>query len=163
MRKIVSVLVFLLIAALASSGFAADLTALDRIHVLMHREKVLEIMGNPAEESTASHDLKVDIYHIPDATPLNQAGCLYNSQNILVGQSFVFEGHNGAQIHEYLQKLGFTPLMKGDSIGRLAGFDDNAAHSLVVVIERHGDLTTITTFEHGFYKERVKQNLGQGK
>jgi hypothetical protein len=156
MKKLVPLFVALLMVSFAAFAYAADIVALDKVNVLMPREKVLQIMGTTDEKTTTADGLTVEIYQIPVAAPLIHAGCIYDHRALLVGQSFVFQGNTGEEIFGRMQKHGYVPLKQGGRSLRLAGFDDDTSHPVVVVIEHHENLTTITTFEKSFYESRVK-------
>lgn len=156
MKKIVSVFAALLIISSAVVAYAADIAALDRVSVLMPREKVLMILGSPAEKTAMANGLIVEIYSISDALPLIRAGCIYDAKKNLVGQSFVFQGNTQKEILNRLKRHGYVPLPQKSSSLRLAGFDDDTGRPVVAVIEHHENLTTITTFEKIFYESRVK-------
>jgi hypothetical protein len=156
MKKIVSVFAALIIISSAIVAYAADIAALDKVNVMMTREKVLAILGSPTEKTLMAKDLIVETYSISDALPLIQTGCIYDAKKNLVGQSFVFQGNAEKEILERLKKHGYFPLSREIISSRLAGFDDDTGRPVVAVIEHHENLTTITTFEKSFYESRVK-------
>jgi hypothetical protein len=156
MKKILSFFASVLLILSAVAVYAADIAALDKVSVLMPRAKVLTLLGAPAEKTAMSNGLIVEIYSIHDALPLIHAGCIYDAKNLLVGQSFVFQGNAEKEISERLKKHGYSPLSKDGNPLRLAGFDDDTGQPVVAVIEHQENLTTITTFEKGFYESRIK-------
>ncbi|MDI6741372.1 MAG: hypothetical protein QMD11_01440 [Smithella sp.] len=156
MKKILPVLVCIMIICGAVSVFAADIAALDKISILMPKSKVVSILGTPQETVTLAKGLKVDVYPVHAALPLIHSGCIYDKDDLLVGQSFVFHGHSSGKIAERLKKHGFTLLQNQKGLLRLSGVDDDTKQPLVAVIEEHDNLTTITTFEKIFYESHVK-------
>lgn len=156
MKKTLPVFVMIMILCAAASVFAADIVALDKVSILMPKTKVLSILGSPQEMVTLAKGLKVDVYLVDSALPLMHSGCIYNATGLLVGQSFVFQGHTVDDITERLKKHGFVPMRKKENSLRFAGFDDDTKQPLVAVIEEHDSLTTITTFEKTFYEAHVK-------
>ncbi len=98
MKKLAPLFVALLMGSFAAFAYAADIVSLDKISVLMPREKVLQIMGTADEKTTTAGGLTVEIYQIPYAAPLIHAGCIYDHRALLVGQSFVFQGNAGEEI-----------------------------------------------------------------
>jgi hypothetical protein len=156
MKKILPVFVFIMIICGAVSVYAADIVALDKISILMPKSKVLSVLGAPRETVMLAKGLKVEVYPVDDALPLIHSGCIYDKDGLLVGQSFVFQGHSSGKIAERLKKHGFTPMHNQTGSLRLSGVDDDTKQPLVAVIEEHDNLTTITTFEKIFYEAHVK-------
>lgn len=156
MNKILSFFVAILLTFWASIVLAVDVATLDKVSVLMTRDKVLAILGKPAEKTVLSGGLAAEIYSVSDAHPLIYAGLIYDAKNILVGQSLVFQGQARKDIVERLKQQGYTLLPNTGDSARLAGFDDDTGRPLVVVIEHHENLTTITTLEKVFYEQYVK-------
>ncbi len=156
MKKILYLFMFFAMVAAATGAPAADIVSLDRVSVLMPKVKVLSILGPPDETAQLGGGLNVDIYRIVNAMPLVRSGCIYDDGGSLVGQSFVFAGTMAGNAGERLRELGFSLLdRKVDSL-RLAGRDDDTGLPLVAVIYESEGLTTLTTFEKGFYDRRVK-------
>jgi hypothetical protein len=122
----------------------------------MTKEKVLTLLGDPAERTATANGLTVEIYSVQDAQPLILTGCIYDRENILVGQSFVFQGNAKKEILARLKQHGFTPLPGEVDPRHWAGFDDDTGRPLVAVIEEKENLTTITTFEKSFYEAQAK-------
>lgn len=156
MKKILPVFVMIMILCAAASVFAADIVALDKVSILMPKTKVLSILGAPRETVTLARGLKIDVYPVDSALPLMHSGCIYNEAGLLVGQSFVFQGHAADDIIKRLKKHGFASMQKKENSLRFSGFDDDTKQPLVAVIEEHDSLTTITTFEKTFYEAQVK-------
>lgn len=156
MKKIFSILVLIVILWAPVSVFAADIVAIDKVSILMPKTKVLSILGSPRETVTLAKGLKVDVYPVDSALPLMHSGCIYNEAGLLVGQSFVFQGHTAGDIAERLKKNGFVPMQKTEHSLRFAGFDDDTRQPLVAVVTEQDNLTTITTFEKNFYETHVK-------
>ena len=156
MKKTVSIFTALLIISSVVVAYAVDIAALDKVSVSMSREKVLTILGAPAEKTAMANGLVAEIYFIQNALPLIHAGCIYDQKKNLVGQSFVFQGNTRNEILDRLKNHGYVPLQQEGSSLRLAGFDDDTGQPVVAVIEDHENLTTITTFKKSFYESRVK-------
>ena len=152
MKKIVVFFVLLLLICWAVAAHAVDIAAIDKISVLMPREKVITILGAPAEKTVMANGLIVEIYPASNALPLIHTGCIYDSKKNLVGQSFVFFGNTGDEILQRLKVHGYVPLQQEGGFRRLAGFDDDTGRPVILVIEHHENLTTITTFEKNFYE-----------
>ncbi len=152
MKKMVSIAVMIVILCAAADARAVDLAAVDRVSVLMPKAGVLSILGNPDETMTLPSGLKVDVYRVPSAPPLIYSGCIYDQNDVLMGQSFVFQGREVGSIFERLKKNGFMHIQKAPGPLRLTGFDDDTGRPLVAVITEENNLTTITTFEKAFYE-----------
>lgn len=156
MKKALYLFLLFLIGATAAGAMAADIVSLDRVSVLMPKAKVLSILGPPDETVQLGGGLNVDIYRVDHAMPLVHSGCIYDDSGSLVGQSFVFKGTMAGKAGERLREIGFSLLDQKAGSLRLAGRDDDTGLPLVVIIEESEGLTTLTTFEKGFYDRRVK-------
>lgn len=154
MKKAWSLFLVVMIGA-ATNVLAVDIMTLDRVHVLMPQAQVFSLLGSPDEITRLGGGMNVDVYRVVNAMPLIQSGCLYD-EGRLVGQSFVFQGNSSKEIAERLRKWGFTLLEGGGSSLRLVGRDDDTGQPLVAIITENDDLTTITTFEKGFYDRRMQ-------
>lgn len=155
-KEKIFILITLLVVFPAVAAYAIDIVALDKVSVLMSREKVLMILGEPVEKVKSVNGLTVELYQVANALPLISAGCIYDSKENLIGQSFVFQGKIEKDIINRLMIRGYISLPVKDNLSRLAGFDDDTGRPLVAVIGRHENLTTITTLEKIFYESRVK-------
>ena len=140
----------------AVSALAADTAALDKVSVLMSKQQVLAILGTPDEVMALRDGLKAEIYHVKSSEPLLYAGCIYHSEGLLMGLSFIFSGHAAADIMDRLTHHGFTPLPGPANAKRFAGADDDTGRPLVAVVSEQDNLTTVTTFEKTFYESRIK-------
>ncbi|MEN6468316.1 MAG: hypothetical protein ABFD45_05135 [Smithella sp.] len=156
MKRFMPLFVFVLILSASVNVLAANIAAVDKVSILMPREKVLSILGAPRETVTLAKGLKVEVYPVESAFPLIHSGCIYGKEGLLMGQSFVFQGHETAKIAEHLKKNGFKPLPEQGGALRLAGIDDDTGRPLVAVIAENDNLTTITTFEKVFYEAHVR-------
>lgn len=156
MKKSLPVFVLILILCAAATAFAVDMASVDKVSILMPKQKVLSLIGNPHETVTPAKGLKVDVYPVDAALPLIHAGCIYDQDGLLMGQSFVFQGAIAGKIAERLNKLGFSPMQTKDGALRFAGVDDDNGRPLVAVVAEHDHLTTITTFEKNFYEAHVQ-------
>ena len=136
------------------SAYAADLKSLDRVSVQMPKSQVISILGAPDHVSELGA-LMVDMYLTTQGGPLVSAGYFYENDLALAGHSFIFRGNVAAQTAARMKTLGFTVLEeKGDYI-RLAGKDDDTGRPIIVSISRIDELTTVTTFEKGFYERHA--------
>ncbi|MHB9098218.1 MAG: hypothetical protein ACYC5X_10415 [Syntrophales bacterium] len=157
MRKFVKmILMCVMVLAPSAGAFAADIDAHDRVSVLMPKSKVVSILGT-ADKTTDMGGLKVDLYTLGGATPLVGAGYLYESESVLAGHAFIFKGNVGRQAADRLQAIGFTLLEGSGPSFRLAGKDDDTGQPVVITIGENNDLTTVMTFEKGFYDRRVNK------
>lgn len=156
MKKMLFLFLVLLMGAVATSAYAIDIASLDRVSVLMSKTKVLSTLGAPDKTARIARGLNVEIYRVKDAMPLVRAGCIYNDSGILVGQSFVFEGSITKAAEERLRKIGFSLIDQRDGTLRLIGKDDDTDHMLITTFNESEGLSTITTFEKGFYERFVK-------
>ncbi len=156
MKKRLSVLVLILILFAANNVFAVDVISLDKVAIFMSKAKVLSLLGTAQEVVTLGKGLNVEVYSVEAALPLTHSGCIYGQDGILMGQSFVFQGHTAANIADRLKKHGFTPLPQKEGTLRFAGVDDDTGRPLVAAISENDNLTTITTFEKAFYEAHVQ-------
>ncbi len=165
MKTSLTYMILALIALFFSStttAMAVDISALDRVSVLMPKEKVLSIMGTPDQTGTVSMGLKAEIYKVAgapkrDLGSLLGAGLVYDSRDILKGQALMFEGKVARQSAEHMKSIGFSLVDEKENSYRLLGKDDDSGLPIVVSIFEQGEMTTIMTFEEGFYKEMMKQ------
>lgn len=157
MKKSLSTILWaILFFAWATAASGADLAALDRVSVLMPRTEVVSILGAPDEVARLGH-LKVELYHVTGAAPLLSSGYIYENEAMLAGHAFIFQGNLAQQTADRLKKHGFTPLAEKGTAYRLAGKDDDTGRPVVVTIDVSHDLTTVVTFEQGFYERSVSR------
>ncbi len=155
MRKFVKlILICIMVLAPSAAAAAAEIEALDRVSVLMPKEKVVSILG-PAEKTVDMGWMKVDLYTLGGASPLVGAGYIYENESAVAGHAFIFKGNVAGQAADRLQAIGFTLLEGSGASFRLAGKDDDTGQPVVVTIGENNDLTTVMTFEKGFYDRRV--------
>jgi hypothetical protein len=153
--------VMFLIFSLAATAMAVDISALDRVSVLMPKEKVLSIMGPPDETGTVSMGLKADIYKVSGAPKSDTglmlgAGLVYDTNGILKGQALMFDGKVARQSAEHMKTIGFALVEeKGNSFQLLGKDDDSGLLIVVSIFEREG-ITTIMTFEKEFHDRMAK-------
>ena len=151
------ILLLVLIGMAAGTAWAVDLEALDRVSILMSKSKVLSILGLPDEVGDIGHRLKADIYKLPEKmAPLVGAGCVYDENQILAATAFIFQGNVGKESANRIKEDGFTFIGEKDGATRLAGKDDDTGLPVVVTVVENGGLTTVITFEKGFYERNVK-------
>lgn len=156
MKQKIPVFIFVLIFYAAGNVFAADIVSLDKVSIFMPKSKVLSILGPSQETLVLAGDLKIEVYPVESVPPLVHSGCIYDKDGILMGQSFVFQGHIAHSIANRLKKHGFTPLPQKDGALRFAGVDDDTQQPLMAVIAENDHLTTLTTFEKAFYEGHVQ-------
>lgn len=157
MKKSLSMILWaILFFAGAAAASGADLAALDRVSVLMPRTEVVSILGAPDEIARMGR-LKVELYHVTGASPLLSSGYIYENEAMLAGHAFIFQGDFAEQTADRLKKHGFTPLADQGTAHRLAGKDDDTGRPVVVTIDVSQDLTTVVTFEKGFYERSVSR------
>ncbi len=155
-KRVQMILWAILLFAPAATAFAADLAALDRVSVLMPKTQVVSILGAP-DEVTRMGRLKIELYHVTGASPLLSAGYIYENEAILAAHAFIFQGNLASQTADRLKKDGFTLLDERGTAYRLAGKDDDTGRPVVVTIDVDNDLTTVVTFEKGFYERNVSR------
>jgi hypothetical protein len=155
-KRMQMILWVILFCAPAATACAADLAALDRVSVLMTKTQVVSILGAP-DEVTRMGRLKIELYHVTGASPLLSAGYIYENEAMLAGHAFIFQGKLAAQAADQLKKDGFTLLDEKGTAYRLTGKDDDTARPVVVTIDVDDDLTTVVTFEKGFYERNVSR------
>lgn len=156
MKKALHLFLLFVFGAAAAGALAADISSLDRVSVLMPKAKVISILGAPDETAQLGGGLNVDIYRVVNAMPLVRSGCIYDDDGRLVGQSFVFQTEMAGKAAEGLREIGFSLLDEKTGSIRLAGRDDDTGQPLIAIIDENEGLTTVTTFEKGFYERRVK-------
>ena len=157
MKKAVNmILVAIMLIAPLAAAFAADVNTLDRVSVLMPRDKVASLLGAPDRADRIAGGLKVDLYNVDVANSLIGAGYIYEDEGALAGSAFIFRGNVAKRTAERLKEIGFTLLDEKGPTFRLSGKDDDTGRPIVVTIGENNDLTTVMTFEKGFYDRRVK-------
>lgn len=133
---------------------AAQLADLDRVSVLMAKPAVVTILGQP-DTLTDLGGLAVELYLVHQAEPLVSVGYFYEENQILAGYSLIFRGDVIAETAARLKSHGFKTVEQHTDYLRLQGNDDDTGHPIVVTISRLDTLTTVTTFEQGFYQRRA--------
>lgn len=136
------------------SASAVDVKAMDRVSVLMPKAQVLSVLGTPDTVADMG-GLMVDLYTVNHADPLVSAGYFYEKNAILAGHTYIFKGNLVARSAARLKTLGFVVQEEQGEYVRLTGNDDDTGRPMVVVISRINDLTTVTSFEKGFYERRA--------
>lgn len=157
MKKIASIILTVIAFFLVTDiSVAFDIKMLDRVSVLMPKSKVLAILGQPDEIGKLGSGLKADIYKVSKMDPMVGTGCIYDDDQYLKGQAFIFKGNIGKQVAEQIKACGFMLLEEKESFFLLSGKDDDTGRSIMVTVVEDGGLTTVVTFEKGFYDQRVK-------
>jgi hypothetical protein len=157
MKEITKIIIGIVMVCLfAGTTIAVDINALDQVSLLMTKSKVLSILGMPDDVGEAGSGLAMDIYRVNDMSPMVGAGCIYEDNQRLAGQAFIFQGEMGREAAERLKKHGFIVTEEKGGTFRLLGKDDDTGQPLVVNITLNNGLTIVMTFEKGFYDRRVK-------
>jgi hypothetical protein len=157
MKQMTKIIIGIVMVCLfAGTTMAVDINALDQVSVLMTKSKVLSILGMPDDVGEAGNGLEMDIYRVNDMSPMVGAGCIYEDNQRLAGQAFIFQGEMGREAAERLKKHGFIVTEEKGGTFRLLGKDDDTGQPLVVNITLNNGLTIVMTFEKGFYDRRVK-------
>ncbi len=138
---------------LTGNCLAADLEALDRVSVDMDRSAVQSLLGAPDAKSELSIGLEADMYNLVGLEPLIGAGCVYSKEDRLVGQAFVFAGSVASVTVERLEKNGFNRLEEKAGAILLTGKDDDTGRPIMVSVSEKEGVTTVVTFEKGFYNK----------
>ena len=156
MRILKMLLLLLLALAPSIAAFAADVDTLDRVSVLMPKSEVVSLLG-AADNTTEMGGLKVDLYTLGGANTLVGAGYIYEHESALAGHAFIFKGNVAKKAADRLREIGFTLLEGSGPSFRLAGKDDDTGRPVVITIGENNDLTTVITFEKGFYDRQVNK------
>ncbi len=157
MKKIASIILSVITVFLLNGiSLAFDIKTLDRISVLMPKSEVLAILGQPDEIGELGRGLKADIYRVSKMDPMVGTGCIYDDDQYLKGQAFIFKGNMGIKVVEQIKECGFTLLEKKESSYLLSGKDDDTGRPIMVTVLEDGGLTMVITFEKGFYDRRAK-------
>lgn len=157
MKKMTNIIIGIMMVCLfAGTVMAVDIDALDQVSVLMTKSKVLSLLGMPDDVGKAGNGLEMDIYRVNNMSPMVGTGCIYEDNQRLAGQAFIFQGEMSREAAERLKKHGFTVTDEKGTAFRLLGKDDDTGQPLVVSITLNNGLTIITTFEKGFYDRQIK-------
>lgn len=157
MKQILNAVLGILIAGtLAGTALAIDLNALDRVSVLMTKTEVISLLGKPDEVADVGKGLKAEVYKVAGLEPMIGTGCIYENDQRLAGQTFIFKGKMGNEAADRLKRLGFAVLENAKGTYRLLGKDDDTGRPLVAYITHEKDMTVIMTFEKDFYDRQVK-------
>ena len=153
------VILFFLIS---TTVMAVDISALDRVSVLMPKQKVISILGPPDERGKISIGLEADIYKVAGApkakaSSLLGAGLVYDANNILKGQALMFDGMVARQSAEHMKSIGLTLVDEKNNSFQLLGKDDDSGLPIVVNVFEQDGMTTIMTFEKEFYDKMSKK------
>jgi hypothetical protein len=151
----------ILFFSVAATAMAVDISALDRVSVLMPKEKVLSIMGPPDETGTVSMGLKAEIYKVAgapkgDVGSMLGVGLVYDANSILKGQALMFDGKVARRSAEHMKEIGFTLAEEKGNSFRLLGKDDDTGLPIVALVFEQEGMTTIMTFEKEFYDQMAK-------
>ena len=154
-------MIMILFFFMSTTVMAVDISALDRVSVLMAKQKVISILGAPDETGTISMGLKAEIYKVAgvakgDAGSMLGAGLVYDTNSILKGQALMFDGRVARQSADHMKEIGFTLAEAKENSFRLLGKDDDTGLPIVVLVFEQEGITTIMTFEKGFYDRMAK-------
>jgi hypothetical protein len=150
------VLAAITLCIITGNAMAISIESIDKVSVMIPRSTVLDIMGNPDEVGKLGFGLTADIYGLKGTDPLVGIGCIYDENQMLTGQVFVFSGTIAKETVGQIKMAGFTILEDKDNSFRLAGKDDDTGQPLVVVVKESEGLTIVMTFEKSFYERRIK-------
>ena len=150
---IIAIAAFFLITDISA---AFDIKTLDAVSVLMPKSKVHSLLGRPDEIGNLGKGLKVEIYKVSKMDPMVGTGCIYDDDQYLKGQAFIFKGSISKQTAEQIKECGFVFVEKRENFFLLAGKDDDTGQPIMVTVTEDGGMTTVITFEKGFYDKRVK-------
>jgi len=142
--------------AFACPAIAFDIEALDRVHVLMPKAKVRQLIGNP-DQYVNMGNLELELYHLTSMGSMTGTACIYEGKERLAGQIFFFNGKSQGIVVERLIKNGYTLLEAKEDSASLTGNDDDTNQPLVAFVYQSTGMTMVMTFEKGFYERRVKQ------
>lgn len=157
MKKMVKLLPALLMALLpAAAVFAADIHDLDRVSVRTPRSEVVSILGKAQQVAEAGGGLQVHLYHLENMDSLLGAGFIYQDDSTVGAHAFIFRGNVAKEAAGRLRQIGFDLLDEQGGTFRLDGKDDDTGHPVVVTIAEANGLTTVISFEKGFYERRTK-------
>lgn len=142
----------LLVIMLAGTALAIDINTLDKVSVLMPQSQVRSLLGSPNEVIELGSGLTADIYKVTKAEPMIGAGCIYQDNQQLAGQAFVFQGIVNKTAADRLVKHGFTVTEETEGVFKLVGKDDDTGQPMVAQIALNNGMTVIMTFEKDFYE-----------
>lgn len=147
----------IMVFALVGAAAAVDLDALDKVTVLMSKANVFLLLGKPDETADLGRNLKVDLYRMSNTSVMVGAACIYENDQRVAGQSFIFQGEIAKEAADRIKLNGFTLLKEDNGTFLLLGNDDDTSQPIVVHIGQNSGMTTVTTFEKSFYDRRIKQ------
>jgi hypothetical protein len=157
MKKIASIIFAVVTFFLVTNiTMAFDIKTLDAVSVLMPKAKVLSMLGAPDEIGNLGKGLKTEIYKVSKMDPMVGTGCIYDDDQYLKGQAFIFKGNMGKKAVEAIEKCGFVILEKKENFSLLSGKDDDTGLPIMVTVLEDGGMTTVIIFEKNFYDQRVK-------
>jgi hypothetical protein len=153
--------ILILLFFMATTAMAVDVATLDQVSVLMSKEKVLSILGTPDEKGTVSMGLTAEIYKLTDTPgsdphPMLGASCVYDNDQILRAQAFIFDGRVARQSAARMKEIGFSLAEENEYSFRFLGKDDDSGLPIVVTISEQEGITTIMIFEKEFYDRILK-------
>jgi len=157
MKKFTAAIAAMMIIMMTSGlAMAFGIATLDKVSVHMTRAQVIALLGTPDQMDKTDGGLQVEVYKVKDADPLVGAGCIYDDDGRLAGQTFIFRGEMSRDASARLQRLGFVVTEAKEDTFRLLGKDDDTGRPLVVHIGHSDGLTVVTTFAKDFYDRQVK-------
>ncbi|MGA7827016.1 MAG: hypothetical protein WCA04_05125 [Geobacteraceae bacterium] len=154
--KITGISVFILIIMLAGTALAVDIDTLDKVSVLMPQSKVHSLLGSPDEIISLGKGLTAELYKVTNAEPMIGTGCIYQDNQQLVAQAFIYKGIANKEAAARLVHDGYNVLEETEGVFRLAGKDDDTGQPLVARISTENGMTMIMTFEKHFYDSWAK-------
>jgi len=157
MKKLTAAMAAMIMMIMTSGlAMAFGIATLDKVSVHMTKAQVVALLGTTDRTDKAAGGLQVEAYKVENAEPLVGAGCIYDDDRRLAGQTFIFQGEMGRDAAGRLRQLGFVITEEKEGTFRLLGKDDDTDRPLVVHIGHSDGLTVVTAFDKAFYDRRVK-------
>lgn len=142
------------LAGLACDTLALDLPTLDKLSVMMSRDQVRYIAGQPDEALQLAPDLTLETWRMTNAPGMIAAGGIFDRRSALIALAYVFAGETGELAINTLRELGFRVEKGADGVTRLSGPDDDTGRPLIVVIDERPPTTTVFAYDQREYETR---------
>ena len=133
-----------------------DIKMLDAVSVLMPKSKVHFLLERPDEIGDLGKGLNVEIYKVSKVYSMVGTGYIYDDDQYLKRQAFIFKGSISEQTAEEIIECGFIFVEKRGNYFLLEGKDDDTGQPIMVTVTEDGGMTTVITFEKEFYDKRLK-------
>jgi hypothetical protein len=142
------------LAGIVCNAAALDLPTLDKVSVMMSRDQVRYIAGQPDEAVQLAADLMLETWRMTNAPGMIAAGGIFDRRNALIALAYVFAGATGELALNTLRELGFAVETGVDGVTRLRGPDDDTGRPLIVVIDERPPTTTVFAYDEREYETR---------